>query len=117
MNLDFPSPATTTGLLVVIVLSLQALLAAIGLIVLVKTPTQRVQFGRKWPWVLVILVVSTIGPILFLAVGRRPAPVADVPAPASPNLASAVQGLYGSAPGATDGATGDAQRSIGGAQQ
>ena len=101
MNTDFPSLATTTGLIIVIALSLQALLAAVSLLVLVKTPTQRVQFGRKWPWVLIILVANTIGPILFLAVGRRPAPVADIAAQAPANVASTVQGLYGSEPGAT----------------
>ncbi len=27
--------------------------------------------GHKWPWVVVILVVGTIGPIVYLVVGRR----------------------------------------------
>ncbi|MBS3181926.1 PLD nuclease N-terminal domain-containing protein [Leucobacter manosquensis] len=104
MNLDFPSLATTTGLVIVIALSLQALLAAVGLLVLVNTPTERVQFGRKWPWVLIILLVNTIGTILFLAVGRRPAPASDTAAQAPANVASTVQGLYGSEPGAQTGA-------------
>jgi hypothetical protein len=29
-----------------------------------------VRGGKKWPWVLIILLIGTIGPILYLVIGR-----------------------------------------------
>ena len=85
----------TTGLVIWIGLGVQVLFAVIGLIMLARTPVERVAFGRKWPWVLIIVFVNTIGAILFLAIGRRPAPVADVPTSGSTDASRAVRDLYG----------------------
>jgi hypothetical protein len=42
----------------------------------------QVNGGKKWIWLLVILGMSMIGPILYLAVGRTvPAPVHEPPPP------------------------------------
>lgn len=101
MNLDVPSLSGTVWLLIGIVLALQTLLLVIGFAVLVRTPTERVQFGRKWPWVLIMLCLNMIGPILFLVAGRRPAPVADAPVAASSHVASTVASLYGARPGSS----------------
>lgn len=94
MNLDASPLSGTTGLVIGIALGVQLLFAVIGLVVLARTPRERVQFGRKWPWVLIIVFINTIGTILFLAIGRRPAPVADVSAPTSANVPGTVQRLY-----------------------
>lgn len=94
MNLDASPLSGTTGLVIGVALGVQVLFAAIGLVVLIRTPRERVQFGRKWPWALIIVFINTIGTILFLAIGRRPAPVADVSAPTSANVAGTVQSLY-----------------------
>lgn len=94
MNLDTSALSGTTGLVIGITLGLQALFAVIGLVVLARTPGDRLVFGRKWPWGLAIVFVNTIGTILFLALGRRPAPIADVPPATSANTASAVRNLY-----------------------
>lgn len=93
MNLDASPLSGTTGLVIGIALGVQLLLAVIGLVVLARTPRERVQFGRKWPWALIIVFINTIGTILFLTIGRRPAPV-DISAPTSPNVAGTVQSLY-----------------------
>lgn len=93
MNLDTSALSGTTGLVIGIALGLQALFAVIGLAVLARTPGDRLVFGRKWPWGLLIVFINTIGTILFLALGRRPARITDVP-PASANTASAVRNLY-----------------------
>lgn len=77
-----------------IALGVQALFAVIGLVVLVRTPGDRLVFGRKWPWVLIIVFINTIGTILLLAIGRHPAPVADVQPTASANAAGTVRNLY-----------------------
>ena len=52
-------------------------LAAIGLgldifalVDLARRDRRTVKGGKKWPWLLIILLISTIGPILYLAVGR-----------------------------------------------
>ncbi|HUY56095.1 MAG TPA: PLD nuclease N-terminal domain-containing protein [Candidatus Nanopelagicaceae bacterium] len=31
----------------------------------------RVTGGRKWPWAVVIIVIGTLGPIVYLVAGRR----------------------------------------------
>jgi len=31
----------------------------------------RVPGGHKWPWVVVIIVIGTLGPIVYLVAGRR----------------------------------------------
>jgi len=55
----------------------QIILDVVALRVLFTTPPERLRYLGRWPWAAVILFVSTIGPILFLAMGRHPAPVAD----------------------------------------
>ncbi len=44
-----------------------------ALVVLARTPVERVRLGKKWPWVLIILFVNLVGAIVFLAAGRLPA--------------------------------------------
>lgn len=91
---DLPTPAVIVLALLVVVL--MALLA-VSLVLLWRTPRERLVFERKWPWVLIIVLVNAIGPIVFLAVGRRGA-AADVTASAQPrgdSVARAVGNLYG----------------------
>ena len=69
------------GLLVVA----QITLDVIALLDLYRRPSQQVVFANKWIWVAIVLLVNTVGPILYLAVGRKPPPVAhDAAAPPSP---------------------------------
>ncbi len=67
----------STGVIVaLVVLALVELaLIVVALVDLARRPA--VLGGRKWVWVLVIVVFNLIGPIVYLAVGREPAPVAD----------------------------------------
>lgn len=69
----------------------------VGLVVLVRTPRERLVFERKWPWVLIIVLVNIIGAIVFLTAGRSAAPVADEPAVESDDdaVARTVRSLYG----------------------
>lgn len=80
-----------------------------ALVVLFRTPEERVVFKKRWPWVLIILLVNLVGAIVFLAAGRT-APVAidplagprsDAP-PASP-AGRAVDVLYGTPGNGQDG--------------
>jgi hypothetical protein len=63
---------------VLIVLAALALveigLDLVALVDLYRRPTPQVVIGNKWIWVAIILLVNMLGPILYLAVGRKPAP-------------------------------------------
>jgi len=89
------------ALVAVVVLGVvQVTVEVVALVVLARTPRERVQMGVRWPWVLIILLVNLIGAIVFLAVGRRPAPAADQ-APGAPHddvVSGVVDELYGDAP-------------------
>jgi hypothetical protein len=70
---------------------------------LIRTPEDRLVFGKKWPWVLIILFVNLIGAVVFLAAGRKPpaavdpldAPSADAPPVTPGRAARAAEVLYG----------------------
>ena len=63
----------------------QITLDVIALLDLYRRPTAQVVFENKWIWVAIVLLVNTVGPILYLAVGRKSPPVAhDAAAPPSP---------------------------------
>lgn len=47
---------------------LEIILVIVGIIAWVKTEETR---GPKWMWLLIILLVSLIGPILFFIFGRK----------------------------------------------
>ncbi|WP_163971024.1 PLD nuclease N-terminal domain-containing protein [Oceanobacillus halotolerans] len=50
------------------ILVIQAILMVVALIDLIRTKETN---GPKWLWVLIILFVSTLGPILYFILGRR----------------------------------------------
>jgi hypothetical protein len=49
-------------------LIIQAILIITALVSLIRTETTN---GPKWMWILIILFVSTIGPIAYFIFGRR----------------------------------------------
>ena len=59
---------------------LQVGLAVFALVDLYRRPGAQVVTGNKWIWVAIIVLVNFLGAILYLAVGRKPAPSADVSA-------------------------------------
>ncbi len=92
-------PGALAGLGVLIVIELTLLVAA--LISLIRRPPEGVR-GPKWIWALLIVFVSTIGPILYFALGRAPEQVdlvpEDVASPADRGE-SVADVLYGERPG------------------
>lgn len=56
---------------------IEVALAVYALVNLYKLPVERVVTGKKWVWVLVILLVNLIGPIIYLVAGRKPAMAVD----------------------------------------
>lgn len=82
----------------------QLVLQVTALVMLIRTPGERVSIGgRKWVWVLIIVLGEWLGAILWFILGRTQAPV-DVAAPAAApgTHAAAADTLYGAtAPAAT----------------
>ena len=61
----------TTILLALLPLVLIELgLVIFALVDLARRDPRAVKGGKKWPWILIILLVSTIGPIIYLVAGR-----------------------------------------------
>jgi len=59
--------------------------------------------GRRWVWIVVVLLFNLAGSILYLAIGRAEPPVPETrvePAAADGRVAAAAEILYGSEPGA-----------------
>ncbi|MGZ4518323.1 MAG: PLD nuclease N-terminal domain-containing protein [Mycobacteriaceae bacterium] len=56
------------GVLVVV----QITLDVIALLDLYRRPTQQVVFGNKWIWVAIVLLVNTLGAIIYLVAARKP---------------------------------------------
>lgn len=114
MNASVDWSAIPVGLQIAIVVAaaVQVSLQIYALVTLFRTPDERLQFGKKWPWVLIIMLVNLVGAIVFLAAGRKPAqavdplvgaqvaPAAgDAPAPPADRAARAAEVLYGSSDG------------------
>lgn len=80
-------------------------LLVVALIRLVRTPQGRLTLPM-WAWALIIVFVSTLGPIAFLVAGRRPPELSgDVPrAAGSGRASSAADLLYGPKPPTDPGA-------------
>ncbi|TLM94644.1 MAG: PLDc_N domain-containing protein, partial [Actinobacteria bacterium] len=69
-----------------------------ALVVLVKTPAERINIGgRKWLWALIIILGEIVGPIVFFVVGRKPVSAVDplAAAPTADKTSAAVDALYG----------------------
>ena len=104
---DLPSWALPV---IVVGVAIQLAVEIYALVVLFRTPEERVVFQKRWPWVLIILFVNPIGAIVFLAAGRTEPAVSDPltgrgkDAPPASRADRAVDVLYGS-PG--DRARGD----------
>ena len=100
MNTSFQLSDLSTGALIGfgVLLALQLSVLIIALIKLLQTPEDRLVFGKRWVWLLIILFVNLIGGIIFLVAGRKPAIAEDVQpaaAPAVDRAAHAADVLYG----------------------
>jgi hypothetical protein len=77
--------------------ALQIVLDVIAFVDLAKRPVERLTIRSKWIWVAIILLVSTIGAVVYLVAGRRTAPASDVrqDASAKARASDAADLLYG----------------------
>jgi hypothetical protein len=84
------------------VLVLYVVLVVICLVDLSRRTDDQVVGGRRWVWVLVVLLINSgIGALLYLLIGRKPAPVDEgtIAAPSADATSSAVDALYGTPKG------------------
>jgi hypothetical protein len=68
------------GVLVVLDITLDVM----ALADLYRRPIDQVVFANKWIWVAVILLVNTIGAIIYLVAARKPAVLTDDATPSGP---------------------------------
>ena len=74
------------------------IMVVIALLDLYRRPVEQVLGGRKWVWLLVILLINSgLGAVVYLLAGRRAAPAVDAPPaqPATERAAAAADALYG----------------------
>ena len=93
------------ALAAVIVLGLVELCLVVFCIVdIVRRPA--VLGGRKWVWVVLVLLFNFVGSIIYLAIGREQPPAAEPPPAAGLDAHSRAQAaadlLYGAAPSPPD---------------
>ncbi|MCL3863293.1 PLD nuclease N-terminal domain-containing protein [Actinotalea sp. K2] len=99
MRTNFDLSSIPPGILIGVsaVLLVQIALAVAALVDVHRRPAATVVTGNKWVWVLVIVVSSFLGPILYFAVGRKPAHAVDQPgAGRNSSGADIADALYGS---------------------
>jgi hypothetical protein len=97
MNVDLSTVPTWALVFLAVLGVVQITLDVVAILDLYRRPTKQVTFGNKWIWVAIILLVNTVGPILYLATGRKPAPEAEDTAPAVPSVGieEVADALYG----------------------
>ena len=54
---------------IIIAAIVQVVLLIISLVVLTRTPAERIRYFPKTAWVIIVIIVNFIGPILFLTTG------------------------------------------------
>jgi hypothetical protein len=67
-----------------VLLVAQVILYVVALVDLARRPTDQVVGSNKWLWLALILLVSTLGAILYLVVGRKPPAAAQEPTSTGP---------------------------------
>ena len=63
---------------------LEIALDVIALVDLYRRPSDQLVFANKWVWLAIILLVNTVGAIIYLVVARKPAVLTDDAAPSEP---------------------------------
>ena len=96
MNVNLSTLPVGALIAVGVLVVLQISLVVIALVDLYRRPAAQVVSGNKWIWVAVVLLVNLLGPILYLAIGRKPVVDLSVsPAPRPVPTESITERLYG----------------------
>src|ERR1035437_9183729 len=65
------------GVLIIVEIALDV----IALVDLYRRPVDQVVFANKWIWLAIVLLVNTVGAIIYLLVARKPPVLTDDAAP------------------------------------
>jgi hypothetical protein len=90
--------STPTLIVIAAVVLVEIALYVIALIDLYRRPTSQVVLDNKWVWLAIIVLVSGLGAIAYLAIGRKPAPPAEMSGHAErprEQVENIVDSLYG----------------------
>ncbi|HEV7183195.1 MAG: PLD nuclease N-terminal domain-containing protein [Actinomycetales bacterium] len=98
MKLDLNSLPIGVVVALAALLLVELALDIFALVDLIRRPRSRVTFGNKWVWAAIIVLINLIGAILYLAIGRKPAPPTELAPPAAKSrtsMSSVADALYG----------------------
>ena len=97
MNTNLPAIPVWAVVALGVLAVVQITLDVIALVDLYRRPVKQVVFGNKWIWVVIILLVNTLGAIIYLVAGRKPAAIAENARTASPpaRIENIADTLYG----------------------
>jgi NADH:ubiquinone oxidoreductase subunit 6 (subunit J) len=98
MNSNLPAIPLWAVVALGVLAVVQITLDVIALVDLYRRPVKQVVLGNKWIWVAIVLLVNTVGAIIYLVVGRKPVAMPENAAPsASPSVRTEdiADALYG----------------------
>jgi hypothetical protein len=97
MNTNLPAIPVWAVVALGVLAVAQITLDVVALLDLYRRPNQQVVFGNKWIWVVIVLLVNTLGAIIYLVAGRKPAAIAENARTASPpaRIENIADTLYG----------------------
>lgn len=97
MNTNLPAIPVWAVVALGVLAVVQITLDVIALVDLYRRPVKQVVFGNKWIWVVIVLLVNTLGAIIYLVAGRKPAAIAENARTASPpaRIENIADTLYG----------------------
>lgn len=78
-----------------IVIVIQIILVITALRDLYKRPVNQIVFTNKWIWVAIIFFANLLGPILYLAAGRKPTALSGSVTPPPIDATKVADILYG----------------------
>jgi len=52
-------------------------LQIVALVSVLRTPEERLHTGKRWLWLVVVILGGLVGAVVYLAAGRRPSPAED----------------------------------------
>ena len=108
MNANLSALPTSVIVAIVVLGVIELTLDVIALVDLYRRPVERVTFANKWIWVAIILLVTLLGAILYLVIGRTAGVLAENAKPYAPptvgtgNVADVLYGPRGDAGNSPD---------------
>lgn len=95
-HLDLSTIPIAARVFIGLLIAIQITLDIIALRDLYKRPVNQVVFANKWSWVAIVIFGNLLGPILYLAAGRKQEILTDhTVSPRPPHTRNIADVLYG----------------------